>query len=66
MRKTYCDRCGKQFEYENKDIFMKNMVKTRYDAVLGDTDGRRGVDICAECQEQLNTLIEDFMKGTNV
>lgn len=65
MCKTYCDRCGQQFKYGDKVDLMKNTVKSPYDTVLVDIDNRR-IDICPECQEQLNALVEDFMKGANV
>lgn len=67
MCKTYCDRCGKEFEYGEK---FELMTQSAYEVCL-EGPVRRGysrdrVDICPECQVHLNTLVEDFMKGANI
>lgn len=68
MRKTYCDRCGQLFEYGDKllikqstyEVVLQGPVRQEYKYLCD------RVDICPKCQEQLNTLVEDFMKGSNI
>jgi hypothetical protein len=73
MRKTFCDRCKHEFEYGDK---LDLMTKAPYEVCIeshirsgfgkNPVDyGRKPVDLCPDCQEQLIELVDNFMKGAD-
>lgn len=66
MRKTFCDRCKHEFEYDDK---LELMTKAPYEVCIESRVhvgyGRKPIDICPNCQMQLIELVDNFMKGAD-
>jgi rubrerythrin len=60
MKRTYCDRCGKEFDAWNQGKF-------KYDiGIVPESVGfRQSSDICDDCRVKLNNLLDSFFNNIN-
>lgn len=58
MRKTYCDVCGKELDYEEN----LSPIEIRYNNLWrGHT---RNIDLCSECKEKFEEYIDKYLDGS--
>lgn len=58
MKKTYCDRCGKEIENEDDEDTKFNKIWNNFTK----EDETDKLELCADCEDLYDTLTQKFIK----
>ena len=61
MKKTYCDRCGKEIRYDPRQQAILPTYNISY-ATYGICYQPNHFDLCSSCQIEFNNWIEKWLK----
>ena len=61
MKKTYCDRCGKEIYYDPRQQAILPTYNISY-ATYGIGYQPNHFDLCGNCQIEFNSLMEKWLK----